>query len=47
MVNETIYFEELQKILGETKSADEINDRWNEVLVPPLRHKSVLVKDFL
>jgi hypothetical protein len=32
MVDEERYFEELQKILGETKSADKINDRWIEVL---------------
>ncbi|MPZ08033.1 MAG: hypothetical protein GEU26_16725 [Nitrososphaeraceae archaeon] len=32
MVNEEKYFIELQKILGETRSADIINERWNEVL---------------
>jgi hypothetical protein len=32
MVNEEVYFKELQKIIGETKSADMINERWNEVL---------------
>ena len=32
MVNEEKYFEELQKIIGETKSADRINERWPEVL---------------
>jgi hypothetical protein len=26
------YFYKLQKIIGETGSADEINERWNEVL---------------
>ena len=31
MVNETTYFEELQ-IVDETKSADEVNERWYEVL---------------
>lgn len=32
MVNEEKYFEELQKIIGETKSANKINERWGEVL---------------
>lgn len=32
MVNEGRYFEELQKVIGDTKSADMINERWNEVL---------------
>lgn len=32
MVNEDKYFEELQKIIDDTKSADEITERWNEVL---------------
>jgi hypothetical protein len=32
MANEEKYFIELQKILGETRSADIINERWNEVL---------------
>jgi hypothetical protein len=32
MVNEERYFDELQKIIGDTKSADGINERWNEVL---------------
>jgi hypothetical protein len=32
MVNEGKYFDELQKILGETRSPDEINERWDEVL---------------
>jgi hypothetical protein len=32
MVTEEKYFNELQKIIGDTKSADGINERWNEVL---------------
>ena len=32
MVNEEKYFDELQKIIGETKSADMINEHWSEVL---------------
>lgn len=32
MVDEQKYFDELQEIIGKTKSADEINERWNEVL---------------
>ena len=32
MANEEKYFIELQKILGESRSADIINERWNEVL---------------
>lgn len=32
MVNEERYFDELPKIIGDTKSADGINERWNEVL---------------
>ncbi len=32
MVDEKKYFDELQKIIGQTKSADRINERWNEVL---------------
>ncbi|HZD36508.1 MAG TPA: hypothetical protein VE130_14990 [Nitrososphaeraceae archaeon] len=32
MVNEEKYFEELQKVIGETKSDNGINARWNEVL---------------
>jgi len=32
MVNEEKYFDELQKIIGDIKSADSINERWNEVL---------------
>lgn len=32
MVDEKKYFDELQKIIGQTKSADMINERWNEVL---------------
>jgi len=32
MVNEEKYFDELQKIIGDTKSADGISERWNEVL---------------
>jgi hypothetical protein len=32
MVNEEKYFDELQKILGKTKSADKINEQWGEVL---------------
>lgn len=32
MVNEEKYFDELQKIIGETKSADMINENWSEVL---------------
>lgn len=32
MVNEERYFDELQKIIGDTKSAELINERWKEVL---------------
>jgi hypothetical protein len=32
MVNEEKYFDELQKIIGDTKSVDGVNERWNEVL---------------
>lgn len=32
MVNERKYFDELQKIIGQTKCADKINEHWNEVL---------------
>ena len=32
MVNEVKYFEEMQKIIGDTKSADRVNEHWNEVL---------------
>lgn len=32
MVNEERYFDELQKIIGDTKSAEGINERWKEVL---------------
>jgi hypothetical protein len=32
MVNESRYFNELQKIIGDTKPANEINERWNEAL---------------
>ena len=32
MVNEKRIFDDVQKILGETKSPDEINERWSEVL---------------
>src|SRR5918995_5347951 len=32
MVNEQEYFQKLQDIIGETKSADMINERWSEVL---------------
>ncbi|MGH9983314.1 MAG: hypothetical protein ACRD8W_05085 [Nitrososphaeraceae archaeon] len=32
MANEEKYFIELQKILGEKRSADIINERWNEAL---------------
>jgi hypothetical protein len=32
MVNDKKYFDELQIIIGKTKSADKINERWNEVL---------------
>jgi hypothetical protein len=32
MVNEVKYFKELQKIIGNTRSADGITERWNEVL---------------
>jgi hypothetical protein len=32
MVNEEKYFDELQKIIGGTKSAIGINEHWNEVL---------------
>jgi hypothetical protein len=28
MVNEERYFDELQKIIGDTKSAEGINERW-------------------
>jgi len=32
MVNENRYFDELQKIIRDTKSADEINEHWDKVL---------------
>ena len=32
MVNEEKYFDDLQKIIKDTKSADGISERWNEVL---------------
>src|SRR5215208_327066 len=32
MINEQEYFNKLQEIIGETKSADMINERWSEVL---------------
>src|SRR5918992_84007 len=32
MINEQEYFNKLQDIIGETKSADMINERWSEVL---------------
>lgn len=32
MVNEEQYFDDLQKVIDDTKSADGINERWNEVL---------------
>jgi hypothetical protein len=32
MVEEDKYFKELQKIIGDTKSVDGINEYWNEVL---------------
>ena len=32
MVNEEKYFDELKTIIGDTKSSDGINERWNEVL---------------
>ena len=32
MVNEQEFFKKLQEIIGETKSADMINERWSEVL---------------
>ena len=32
MINEQEYFQKLQEIIGETKSADMINERWSEVL---------------
>jgi hypothetical protein len=32
MVHEEEYFNKLQEVIGETKSADMINERWNEVL---------------
>ncbi|MGH9965438.1 MAG: hypothetical protein ACRD5E_11515 [Nitrososphaeraceae archaeon] len=32
MVNEEQYFDDLQKVIEDTKSADGINERWNEVL---------------
>ena len=32
MVNEDRYFDELQKIIGETGCADVINERWPEVI---------------
>jgi hypothetical protein len=32
MVNEQVYFQKLQEIIRETKSADMINERWSEVL---------------
>jgi hypothetical protein len=31
MVNEEKYFDELQKIIGDIKSDDRINERWNGV----------------
>jgi hypothetical protein len=32
MIDEERYSDELQKVIGDTKSADGINERWNEVL---------------
>jgi hypothetical protein len=32
MINEEEYFNKLQEIIGETNSADMINERWSEVL---------------
>jgi hypothetical protein len=32
MVNEREFLKKLQEIIGETKSADMINERWSEVL---------------
>jgi hypothetical protein len=32
MIDEERYFDELQKVIGDTKSVDGIDERWNEVL---------------
>lgn len=47
MVNESIYFDELQKIIGDTGCADIINERWPEIIgLESVREFDNLTKKF-